>query len=487
MQISDLHRKPSAFPNNRAFVSSLVSSVLRSAREDIPVPNPNLLVICGDIVQGSKEQDFNKAVKEIEHQYIEASDILNQLCSRLFNNDKEKVIIVPGNHDISFAHSSQSMERIDKPDVNLKELVKRPESEIRWSWDDLSFYHIKDAAMYEQRFKLFSDFFNRFYEDKRKWSLNADEQFSVFKYNKYKTLVIGFNSCFRNDHLNSMGIINPTCLLSCDDIVIDKEYDNWLKIAVWHHDVHGDPRRIDFLDDTTIQYLIDKGFKIGLHGHLHKDEIFEVRFSADRTIKMNVLGCGSASSYDVPIGYSNEYSIASISVPINQIRYFVRKAIEQYPLPIWMRGNVKQNNNKSYIDIKIEEPKESGGSRNRLPAPNDVLRKLYTIEQLMGNMEYEQALKLLLILDQKNIIVNRYTIECLAQLQHDKELVEIIKDPKSIIEFTYLTDALWRLQRFEEIEEILSSLSASTVFTTSAPYKRMKEKLSDRKKLNGKN
>ena len=100
----------------------------------------DILVLCGGVVQdASKSSDFEEQLREIQMQYDAARDVLNRLCTYLFNSEKKRIVLVPGNHDVSWLHSRKSMKKI-KPAKNLDKLVNRVHSDFRWNWEDRSFY-----------------------------------------------------------------------------------------------------------------------------------------------------------------------------------------------------------------------------------------------------------------------------------------------------------------------------------------------------------
>jgi hypothetical protein len=96
MQFSDLHKSASVYNTNKSLVSSLMSDMKRHSKEPIVVPRPEILIVCGDIVQGSESSE-----KEVESQYEEAMDLLELLCEKVFDGDRSRVVIVPGNHDVA--------------------------------------------------------------------------------------------------------------------------------------------------------------------------------------------------------------------------------------------------------------------------------------------------------------------------------------------------------------------------------------------------
>ena len=90
--------------------------------------------------------------------------------------------------------------------------------------------------------------------------------------------------------------------------------------------IHGIPSKNDFMDEHIIQFMIDKGFSIGIHGHQHKSDLVDVKFYADYKQGMIVFGCGtlSAPAPEVPYGETT-VSILEIDREQAKLRYHVRK------------------------------------------------------------------------------------------------------------------------------------------------------------------
>ena len=117
------------------------------------IPMPSFIVVSGDIIQGSKEEDASKAQEEIRSQYEVAGKFLAGLCDLFFGGDRSRMIIVPGNHDVSQYVTHGCMSKIDTDDYKpFVDSLWNDDSNIRWSWKDLSFYQISDANGYKHRF-----------------------------------------------------------------------------------------------------------------------------------------------------------------------------------------------------------------------------------------------------------------------------------------------------------------------------------------------
>jgi hypothetical protein len=273
------------------------------------------------------------------------------LCEILFEGDKGRVVIIPGNHDVSWPHSQKSMEKLNVFNPNFINFCKKTEKGFRWNWKDHSYYRIGENDIYNQRLLPFLEFYSKFYDDKRHYSLDPNEQYDIFEFPEFNILIVGFNSCYLNDHLNDIGRIQRDCLANCHFKINQEKYNDWLKIAVWHHGVRGFPTRSDFMHEKTVQYLIDKGFHLGLHGHQHETDIFDVKYNANYSIEMKILGCGTlCADYEyVPEGESREYNLIEIDDSYSGFRIHVRTEVGQdYDgLPIW-RSQKKYENYRDF-------------------------------------------------------------------------------------------------------------------------------------------
>jgi DNA polymerase II small subunit/DNA polymerase delta subunit B len=169
LHISDLHRIKEE--NIDCILSSFAIEKDYYVRNGIPPAK--LIVVSGDIVNGSNNEDSMLAKNEIQEQYRVASKFLKGLCELFIGKSEEDllhVIIVPGNHDMSRYYSKLSMEQIPSNDINaLVNTLWEENNNIRWSWKDLKFYKIAKEEFYNKRFDDFIEFYNNFYSGKRIW------------------------------------------------------------------------------------------------------------------------------------------------------------------------------------------------------------------------------------------------------------------------------------------------------------------------------
>ena len=216
LHISDLHRDAENPLRNPILLESLKRDRDRYTTQESPcIRPPDLIIVSGDLIQGVKH-DVSDAEAALRSQYQEALEFLTSLADEFMDGDKQRIIVVPGNHDVSDYTFRQSLEPINM-DVGLNtksKLVEElftPESPLRWSWSEFALFRIVSPEMYKQRFAAFVDFYNRFYEEQRLYTTEPEKQFDVFDFPNWGITIVGFCSCHHNDLLNRQGAIHPDC------------------------------------------------------------------------------------------------------------------------------------------------------------------------------------------------------------------------------------------------------------------------------------
>src|SRR3989442_4633156 len=106
LHISDLHRDPANPISNSSLLDSLERDRVRYRNEEPPIGEPNLIIVSGDLVYGITE-DSKDPDHELAQQYEQAEDFLIKLASSFVKGERERIILVPGNHDVSLYHSMQ--------------------------------------------------------------------------------------------------------------------------------------------------------------------------------------------------------------------------------------------------------------------------------------------------------------------------------------------------------------------------------------------
>src|SRR6185369_16556868 len=99
--ISDLHRDLKNEVANTPLLDSLKRDFDRYAQEDPPIAVPSLCIVSGDIVFGVRPNIENSA-RELSRQYGQAGEFLANLTDRFFGGDRNRVVLLSGNHDVSY-------------------------------------------------------------------------------------------------------------------------------------------------------------------------------------------------------------------------------------------------------------------------------------------------------------------------------------------------------------------------------------------------
>ena len=266
-----------------------------SAEEEPRIRIPDLIVVSGDIIQGVS-RNVSKPEECLREQYEQASRFLSDLADRFVEGDRDRIVIVPGNHDVSAYHFEKSLEPVEIAPSRQRELIEQlflPGSRLRWSWRDLKLYRIYDSAMYMARMDAFAHFYSEFYQGTRTYSLDPARQLDVFDYRQFDLTIVGFSTCYNNDPYNKQGAMHPGSIAEAGTHLRHPSFANRLRIAVWHHDTEGPPMRADYMDPDFIQNLIDRGFSLGLHGHLHRPQYLDTKFRHGIERKITVIGAGT--------------------------------------------------------------------------------------------------------------------------------------------------------------------------------------------------
>ena len=453
LHISDLHRDAENPLRNPILLDSLQRDRDRYVSDDTrPIGPPDLVIVSGDIVQGVR-YDAPDAEIALMHQYEEAREFLTSLAEAFVGGDHERVVIVPGNHDISDYIFRKSLEEID---TSLGLPAKRrlvaqlfsPESPLRWSWPELSLHRISNPEIYEQRLATFVDFYNSFYNAQRSYSVESEKQFDVFDYPDWGIAVVGFSSCHNNDPMNRQGAIHPTCVASSNQILRPASSAGKLRIAVWHHNIEGAPLQVDYMDPDTLQNLIDGGYSLGFHGHQHRPQHLNARFHYGANRRITVISAGTLCGHSA-YGFKRSYNLVELDTTALSGRLHVRvMQNDDLQMPIWGPGSAGSDSASS-LEFGIDAPPrpfvESGHAARQLAAAAEHYE----------NRQYGKAARTLLPLATSEELVRPLLLECLTQIEDFETVVSVFDPPMSAGEAIGVMDALWHQGHRTRLAEVL--------------------------------
>lgn len=465
LHISDLHRAPDKRLNNMVLLDSLEREKEQYKKEGIP--KPNLVVVSGDIVMGVKGNSEEDLI-ELEKQYDEAYEFMNDIANIFLDGNKSNVVIVPGNHDVSWFHSKTSMIKIDTSSCEMKKIIKNrffdDDPYTRWCWDSFEFYDIKDRTKYSERFQSFRNFYKRFYDGNREYFLDENEQYDIFDYPEHNVTIVGFNSCYLNDHLNLVGKINPYCVSSVARKLRDSKYKGRVLIAVWHHNTKGLPRRMDYMDSSILKKFICDEYSFALHGHQHKPEIFYEQTSVDSENKLLLFSAGTlcASSKEIPPGLTRQYSIIDFNFDDKKVNIYSRAAmniLDGVSL-IWQPDGYCE---KTEIELSDKDKEKIKSLSYRYI--NEALEKIAV-------KDFENAKLILEKQEFEDYSVRKLLLDCYIGLRMDHSIVEKYFPPVNIQEALALIYSLKELKLIDKLKELLKLdiLKESNDYTTKSEY-----------------
>ncbi len=222
LHISDLHRTSGPRIGNDELLAAITSDAMRWRGEGIP--NPDLIVVSGDIVQGVSIGTSDPD-SEIAAQYSEACDFLRRLAAEFVDSDRSRVVIIPGNHDVDWSRARNAMEPLADCPNEISSKAFESSSNVRWDWKEQKAYKISNSDQYESRFKHFRQFQAEFYSGLDPSPLSHSDGDLVFaEYPSLGLVIVGFASWHGNDcfcHVGEIDSASPglitgtTCGLEC--------------------------------------------------------------------------------------------------------------------------------------------------------------------------------------------------------------------------------------------------------------------------------
>ena len=454
LHISDLHRDLTNPISNGILLDSLERDRDQyTAREDPLISEPNIIVVSGDIVQGVKHSEPS-AESNLRKQYHEALDFLNSLTLRFARGDKDRVIIVPGNHDVNDCRFRNSLEPVNIETMPKKKLVEElftPESSLRWSWEEFSLFKISDIDEYNARFSAFAEFYTNFYEGTRTYSIEPGDQLDIFDFPKDDFTIIGFSSCYNNDLLNKPADIHADCIAKAGEYFRHLPIDrNPLRIAVWHHSTQGPPTQNDYMDPDIVQNLISGGFSLAFHGHQHRPEFIHTRFRHGPDRKITVISAGTLCG-GPDFRFGRAYNVVELHLP-NRTGCLHPREMQNHNLtkPIWGARSIPPSRT-SFQDFEYDPPPQ------RLITSKRNTVRLSQVQAMYDEGKYQAAADHLLPIVNTDPLAKRLFLQCLVELDDSTTIVRTFDPPKSAAETIALMDALWETNDRTRLALLLTS------------------------------
>jgi hypothetical protein len=304
-------------------------------QKELRCPRIDALVLSGDIA--------DKATCE---EYSGARQFLEKITTR-YGISPEQILIVPGNHDVDWHQSRVAYQLIWE-----EEYCGSRDPEICHDRGD-GILTVLDRSRYPHRFESFSNFYEGIKGEP--FPMNYENQVLFNHFADQKLPLMGLNSAWQTDHQHKAKAgINPLALSYAMDEILQK-YDDCTKIAVWHHPLKSDEEdRIK--QDDFMEQLAVAGFRLALHGHIHKADSNLYRYDhTPKGRKIEIIGAGTfgAPTRELVTGYPWQYNLMILDKDKVVVKTRKREKINGTwkPDARWMCGPGEDP--KSYYEINL--------------------------------------------------------------------------------------------------------------------------------------
>jgi predicted MPP superfamily phosphohydrolase len=452
LHLSDLHRAQTEPIGNAELLSTLVADRARAAREEPPIPAPDVIIVTGDLVQGAR-LGLPDHEAELDAQYAVASDFLASLAEHFLDGDRARLVVVPGNHDVDWNRSRAAMAEVAEADLprGFSPAMCGPTDDLRWNWIERRAYRIVDHDMYAERLARFDALVDAFYTDA---DLVRGAHYRMHPLLDERIAIVAFNSCVGNDCFADHGAIAEDAVANAHLALQHTPYE--LHIAAWHHSIAGEPAATDYMSVSTVDRLIGKGFRLGLHGHQHRAAAANRYIHLPQEEVMAVVSAGSlcAGTFGLPTGVNRQYNVIELSDDLSAARVHVREMAIATNFAPARRAELGFS---SHVDLKWTLPAD--GAQRRAEHERHL-----TLEAERANAEqrFADAEGILGRVSRPPGSYARSLLVIALREQHAwHKLATELQEPHSIEELVAGTDALARSGEHDQADAYLGRHAAA--------------------------
>ncbi len=296
------------------------------------------LVISGDLTKRATPKQFELAYK-----------FISKLISD-FELTAERIIVVPGNHDLSWdeeVYKWVPKRKLDEKTLENGSFCRQGDG-----------FLVRDDEKYPLRFKNFSQWLYHPLSQTQYPQTEKDQCIS-YLFPSTRIQYITLNSSWEIDEWFQTRVsVNDgalsRALSKADKEVKDQLTDNIsvLRIAVLHHPVNGEDR---LNNDALLERLRKADVKVLLHGHIHENRVELIGYLHDR--KIHVAGAGSfgAAKQDRSESMPRLYNLLEISGDLSRLKVHTRCLPKEKGAwegwAVWPGDNVTER--RTYYTVEI--------------------------------------------------------------------------------------------------------------------------------------
>jgi 3',5'-cyclic AMP phosphodiesterase CpdA len=354
LHISDLHF------GTKDDANQWYEQLATDLRQDLKCNTLDALLISGDLTNRANSAEYEAARKFIVDLVIE------------FGLQWHHVVIVPGNHDLNWDVAKHAFQLVHLSDY-------QGSLDDSYLIDHGDFLEVPEREAYQKRFCNFKEFYENLLN--RAYPLEPERQYSLHHFPHLDLLILGLNSAWQLDHHYTCraGINNSALANALREVDANPIYrDSRLKIATWHHPLNStEEDRIK--DHGFMQQLSQHGFRLALHGHIHRARNENFQYRADRQIQVIAAGTFGAPVREWEPGYPLQYNL--LKWEDNLLTVFTRKRPEPngawQPDAMWVQDGITA---LSYYKLKLWDDDVAQGRANskqhKNPTPVDSVDPL---------------------------------------------------------------------------------------------------------------
>lgn len=288
LHLSDLHF---ATKDQATIWYSQLAADLREQRVD----RLDALIVSGDLVNRADPVEYDAARLFLEKLMLG------------FSLSARQVALVPGNHDASWMISEEAYQPYRRS--RYAGVLARG-AYIEHASSNL--IEVREEDAYQRRFQGFA----RLYREIKgaEYPLLYEQQATVDDLPDLGICILGLNSAWEIDHhFRDRASIHAEALATAL-LTLGAPAAGQLRVAVFHHPVHsGEDSRIR--DAAFLQQLAVHGFRVALHGHVHKADAERYHYDqTDRGRRIDIIAAGTfgAPTQEWVPGYPLEYNLLLI-------------------------------------------------------------------------------------------------------------------------------------------------------------------------------
>lgn len=269
----------------------------------------------------------------VPEEYVAARIFLEHLMGG-FGLSPRQLVLVPGNHDLSWATSQEAytLHRRSRYRGDLREgaYVAHGNDVIE----------VRDEEAYRLRFQHFAELYRQLKGEE--YPLGYELQATLHALPERGLLFLGLNSAWEIDHHFRARAGIHTGALARALLRISERPADLLRVAVWHHPVTG--AEPDHLSDAGfLEQLALAGFRVALHGHVHRSDNHLYRY--DMTPGGRRIDLIAAGTFGAPVqawtpGYPLQYNLLVLTGRTLTVETRCREALNGAwrPDARWLQG-----------------------------------------------------------------------------------------------------------------------------------------------------